>query len=402
VLRWLRALGPGLITGASDDDPSGIGTYSQAGSQFGFGVLWTALFTFPFMLTVQDTCARIALKTGVGLGTTLRRRFPTPLVGVCIFALLIANSLLTRGFLHSSWLVVPVTLLILVMIIRLSYQAIVRTFKYLTLALLAYIVTAFIIHPPALETLRATFVPHVQLDSGFIGILVAILGTTISPYLFFWQASSEVDELREHEKVSHRRQVSVSMLHRERIDVVTGMALSLVVMYCIILSTAVVLNRAGHTDIQTASQAAEALTPLVGPFASTLFSLGLIGTGLLAIPVLAGSGAYALKEFFGIRGALDDHLRRAPTLYLVFGIAMMGGLALTFAGLDPIKALVFTAVINGLVAPPILALITILARDQRVMGRERSGPVRHILLCVITGVMAFAGVALLVTSVGHR
>jgi NRAMP (natural resistance-associated macrophage protein)-like metal ion transporter len=416
MLRWIRILGPGLITGASDDDPSGIGTYSQAGSQFGFGVLWTALFTFPFMLTVQDTCARIALKTGVGLGTTLRRRFPIALVGVCIFALLIANtinigadisavaaggSLLTRGFLHSSWLVVPVTLLLLVMIVRLRYQTIVRVFKYLTLALFAYVVTAFIVRPPAAETLRATFVPHIQLDSGFIGILVAILGTTISPYLFFWQASSEVDELREQAKVSHRRQPTAATMRRARVDVVTGMALSQIVMYCIILSTADVLNKAGHTAIQSAAQAAEALTPLAGPFASTLFSIGLIGTGLLAVPVLAGSGAYALKEFFGIHGALDDNLHRAPTLYLTLGAAMLGGLALTFAGLDPIKALVFTAVINGLVAPPILALITILARDRKVMGPERSGPVRHALLWVITGVMTLAGVALLVTAIWH-
>jgi NRAMP (natural resistance-associated macrophage protein)-like metal ion transporter len=414
--RWLRILGPGLITGASDDDPSGIGTYSQAGSQFGFGVLWTAIFTFPFMLTVQDTCARIALKTGVGLGTTLRRKFPTSVVGVCVCALLVANtinigadieavaaggSLLTRGVLHTSWLVVPVTVLLLVMIVRLRYQAIVRVFKYLTFALFAYIVTAVIVHPPAVETLRATIVPHIQLDSGFIGILVAILGTTISPYLFFWQASSEVDELREQAKVSRRGQPIAEMLRRARIDVVTGMALSQIVMYCIILSTAVVLNKAGHTDIQTAAQAADALTPLAGPFASTLFSLGLIGTGLLAIPVLAGSGAYAVKEFFGIRGALDDDVQRAPTLYLILGVAMIAGLALTFAGLDPIKALVFTAVINGLVAPPILALITILARDRKVMGSERSGPGRHSLLWVITGVMALAAVGLVITTAWH-
>jgi Mn2+/Fe2+ NRAMP family transporter len=191
------------------------------------------------------------------------------------------------------------------------------------------------------------------------------------------------------------------MLRRARVDVITGMGLSQIVMYCIILSTAVVLNKAGHTDVQTAAQAADALTPLAGPFASTLFSIGLIGTGLLAIPVLAGSAAYAVKEFFGIRGALDDNVHRAPTLYLILGVAMIGGLALTFVGLDPIKALVFTAVINGLVAPPILALITILARDRSVMGPERSGPVRHTLLWVITGVMALAGVALLVTTVWH-
>ena len=318
IVAYLRVLGPGLITGASDDDPTGIGTYSQVGSQFGYGLLWTALFTFPLMSAVQELCARIALQTGVGLGVSLRRKFPTWLVGLAILGLLAANifnvgadlgavaaggQLLTRGALDALWLVVPVALLIIGMQLVVTYATIFRIFKWLTLALFAYMVTAFFAHPKLLEVVQASFVPHVEFRRNFLMALVAVLGTTISPYLFFWQASSEVDELAAAGGTTEagRRGLRRAELRAARLDTVIGMAFSNLVMYFIILTSAAVLHAHGKTDIQTADQAAAALAPLAGPFAFVVFSLGMIGAGLLAIPILSGSAAYAAKEFLGIR-----------------------------------------------------------------------------------------------------
>ena len=414
-LKVLQVLGPGLITGASDDDPSGIGTYSQAGSQFGFGVLWTALFTFPLMLAVQEACARIALQTGVGLGTSLRRKFPTWLVGACILALFVANtinvgadlgaiaaagSLLTRGHVSAVWLIPPIAVVILVLQYELSYKVIFRAFKFLTIALFAYVATVIVSHPPLLKTIESTVIPHIEFTSGFIGIVVAILGTTISPYLFFWQASSEVDDMRARGYVTEesRRGVTRRELKDARLDVLVGMAFSQLVMYSIILTGAAVLHAAGKTNIATASQAAEALRPVAGPFAFILFSLGIIGTGLLAVPILSGSAAYAVKEFFGMKGSLADKARSRPAFYAVLTLALIGGLVISLLGIDPIKALVVTAIINGIVAPPMLALIAVLGRDGTVMGSKRSGILSTTLLWVTTGVMAVAALALLVTA----
>src|SRR5437879_5526439 len=300
-------LGPGLITGASDDDPSGIGTYSQVGSQFGFGLLWTALFTFPLMTAVQELCARIALQTGVGLGVSLRRKFPTLLVAIAVLGLLIANTinvgadlgavaaggeLLSRGAIHAIWLIVPVALLIIGMQLFATYATIFKIFKWLTLALFAYVITAIFAHPPLVEVLRATLIPHLELSKDFIMALVAVLGTTISPYLFFWQASSEVDELRAAgatTPLTGRRGLRLKELQAARLDIFIGMAFSNLVMYFIILTSAAVLHAHGKTNVETASQAAAALAPLAGPFAFVLFSLGIIGSGLLAVPILAAS-----------------------------------------------------------------------------------------------------------------
>jgi NRAMP (natural resistance-associated macrophage protein)-like metal ion transporter len=414
--RVLRVLGPGLITGASDDDPSGIGTYSQAGSQFGFGVLWTALFTFPLMLAVQEACARIALHTGVGLGTSLRRKFPTWLVGVCILALFLANTinvgadlgavaaagaLLSRGHVSAVWLIPPIAVVILLLQYELSYKVIFRLFKFLTIALFAYVATVIVSHPPLLKTIESTLIPHIEFTSGFIGIIVAILGTTISPYLFFWQASSEVDAMRAQGLVTEvsRRGVSTRELKDARVDVLVGMAFSQLVMYSIILTGAAVLHASGKTNIATAAQAAQALQPVAGPFAFILFSVGIIGTGLLAVPILSGSAAYAVKEFFGMRGSLADKARARPAFYAVLTLALAGGLVISLLGIDPIKALVITAIINGIVAPPMLALIALLGRDRSVMGARRSGTLSNVLLWVTTGVMTFAALALLVTAV---
>jgi NRAMP (natural resistance-associated macrophage protein)-like metal ion transporter len=414
-LKALQILGPGLITGASDDDPSGIGTYSQAGSQFGYGVLWTAIFTFPLMLAVQEACARIALHTGIGLGVSLRRKFPTWLVGTCILALFLANtinvgadlgavaaagSLLTRGHVSPVWLIPPIAVVILVLQYELSYKVIFRLFKFLTIALFAYVATVIVSHPPLLKTIESTVIPHIEFTSGFIGIIVAILGTTISPYLFFWQASSEVDAMRAKGLVTEtsRRGVTKREMKDARIDVLVGMAFSQLVMYSIILTGAAVLHASGKTNIATAAQAAQALQPVAGPFAFILFSVGIIGTGLLAVPILSGSAAYAVKEFFGMRGSLADKARSRPAFYAVLTLALAGGLVISLLGIDPIKALVITAIINGVVAPPMLALIALLARDRSVMGARRSGTLSNVLLWVTTGVMTSAALALLVTA----
>jgi NRAMP (natural resistance-associated macrophage protein)-like metal ion transporter len=412
---FLQILGPGLITGASDDDPSGIGTYTQAGSQFGLGTLWLALFTFPLMIAVQEACARIALQTGVGLATSLRRKFPSVLVGACIILVLCANtinvgadlgavaaggSLLTGSHLSPGWLVVPAALLIGFMQLRLTYSIIFRCFKYLTLALFAYVITVVIVHPNLLKTVESTFIPHFELNKTFIGIVVAILGTTISPYLFFWQASSEVDEMKAAGAMTERerRGTSRKELRAARIDVAVGMLFSQLVMYCIILASGTVLHTSGHTGIATAQQAAQALKPLAGPLASLLFAVGMIGTGLLAIPVLTASAAYAVKEFFGFRGSLSETPRSRPTFYGLIVIALIGGVVMNVLKIDPIQALVVTAIINGVVAPPILVLIALLARDRRVMNEHRSGIVSSSLVWIAAAVMSAAALMLLVTS----
>jgi len=420
ISGFVHLLGPGLITGASDDDPSGIGTYSQVGSQFGYGLLWLALFTFPLMSAVQELCARIALQTGVGLGASLRRKFPRWLVGIAILGLLAANtfnvgadlgavaaagSLLSRGALHALWLVVPVALLIIGMQVFATYATIFKIFKWLTLALFAYVITAFFAHPPLLEVVRATVIPHVEFSKDFVVALVAVLGTTISPYLFFWQASSEVDELAQAGATNPergRRGLRLSELRAARTDVVTGMAFSNLVMYFIILTSAAVLHAHGKTGMQTADQAAAALAPLAGPFAFIVFSVGLIGAGLLAIPILTGSATYAVKEFFGFGGSLASKPQNRPTFYLVLTLATVAGVVMNFVHLDPIRALFIAAVINGVVAPPLLLLIVVLGADRKVMKRYVSGKVSLALTGIATVSMAVAAITLFVTLfAGH-
>ena len=413
-LGWLQLLGPGLITGASDDDPSGIGTYAQVGSQFGYSVLWTAIFTFPFMSAVQELCARIALHTGVGLGTALRRKFPTWLVGACIAALFVANtinagadlgavaaggSLLTKGALHQLWLVVPVAALVLGLQLYVTYTVIFKIFKWLTIVLFAYVITGVLVHPDVRQVLLASVIPHVELSKDFIAALVAIFGTTISPYLFFWQASSEVNEMRAAGQLSEaeRRGVSISELKAARTDIVIGMLFSNLVMYFIILTSAAVLHAHGKTGIQSADQAAQALAPLAGQWAFVLFAVGMIGTGLLAIPILTGSAAYAVKEFFGLKGDLSDKPTYRPTFYAIMAISTIAAICLNLLRIDPIRALFITAVINGLVAPPLLVLIVLLGSDRQIMKERTSGAISRSLTWITTGVMAVAAVALLVT-----
>jgi len=420
LVGWLQVLGPGLITGASDDDPSGIGTYSQVGSQFGYGLLWTALFTFPLMAAVQELCSRIALQTGVGLGVVLRRKFPASLVGIAILGLLGANlfnvgadlgavaaggSLLSGGAVPRLWLVVPAALLIIVMELFATYATIFKIFKWLTLALFAYVLTAFFTHPRLLDVLAGTFIPHLQFSRDFLMAVVAVLGTTISPYLFFWQASSEVDEMvaagATAPMIGRRRRLKVAELHAARFDIVVGMAFSNLVMYFIILTSAAALHAHGKDNIQTAAEAAAALAPLAGPFAFIIFSIGLIGTGLLAIPILAGSAAYAAKEFLGLAGNLASKPKHRPTFYLMLVVATLAGVAMNFLHLDPIRALFITAVINGVVAPPLLVLIVLVGADRKIMKKQVSGKLSLSLTWIAAVFMGVAAISMLVTLI-HR
>ena len=327
-------------------------------------------------------------------------------VGADIGAVAAGGQLLTSGGhktggIPAIWLVVPVTVTLLFLQLQVTYSVIFRLFKFLTLALLTYVVGAFIAHPQLLELLKATVIPHFAFSRPFITALVAILGTTISPYLFFWQASSEVDEMKAAGGTTEeeRRGISRTELRAARSDVVVGMAFSQIVMYSIILTTAAVLNAHHITNIQTAQQAAAALKQVAGSFAFVLFSLGIIGTGLLAIPILAASGAYAVKEFFGVRGGLADKARYRPFFYGVLALGMLGGLAMNFVGIDPIKALFATAVINGLVAPPLLILITLLGSDRKVMGEHTSRRLGKTFGWLATAVMTAAALALALLTV---
>jgi len=418
-LGLLQALGPGLITGASDDDPSGIGTYSQVGSQFGYGLLWTALFTFPLMSAVEELCARIALQTGTGLGTALRRKFPTWIVSIAVIALCVANminlgadlgavaagaSLLSVGHVSASVFLFPIAALILALQLFTSYSTIFRIFKYLTLALFAYVVTVFFVRPGVGAVITSTFIPRLELDPGFIAALVAVLGTTISPYLFFWQASSEVDEMKAagQRTVAERRNVTRDELRAARTDILAGMGFSQVIMYCIILTTGTVLHAHGQAGVLTAQQAAQALAPVAGQFAYILFAAGLIGTGLLAIPILSGSAAYAIKELLGLHGSLAVRPRYRPTFYGVIVVATVVGLLFNLLRVDPIQMLFVTAMINGIVAPPLLALIVLLGSDRTVMRDKRSGRLSRWLTWIATGAMSAAALGLVLSPLLSR
>jgi NRAMP (natural resistance-associated macrophage protein)-like metal ion transporter len=380
--RFFADLGPGLITGAADDDPSGISTYSVAGAAFGYAPLWTALFSFPLMAAVQLMCARLGVVTGLGLAGVIRRRYPRPVLWGACALLGIANviniaadlggmaeaSTMVTGVPAAVW--VPLySIVIVALLIWSSYRTIARVFKWLTLVLVAYIATAFVARVDWGAALHATLVPHVEWSRAFFATLVAIFGTTISPYLFFWQAAQEVEEERaKGRNLAQRRGATSGELEACRADVLTGMFASNAIMYFIIVTTAATLHAHGQTSIETARQAAEALRPLAGAGAYWLFTLGLIGTGVLAVPVLAGSCAYALAEAAAWRGSLNQRPGRAKKFYLVIAVAMLLGLALNYAKLNAIKLLFTAAVINGVLAPPLILIVVLLTRDRRVMG----------------------------------
>jgi NRAMP (natural resistance-associated macrophage protein)-like metal ion transporter len=418
--RLLRVLGPGIVTGAADDDPSGIATYSQAGAQFGFGTLWTLLLTLPLMIAVQEACMRIGAVTGKGLAAIIRDTYPKKVLYPIVLLVVAANTfnigsdigamaasaqLLLPGV-PFGLLAIGFVLVILILEVFVSYRTYVHILKWLALALFAYLITAFLITVPWAQALEATVIPHIQFNQSLLYVIVAIFGTTISPYLFFWQTSNVVeDEIAEHRDTPDGvpQRISKGYLRRLRVDTVLGMAFSNVVGWFIILVGAVVLNRAGTTNIVTAADAAKALKPLVHTFpnagflAQLIFAVGVIGIGLMSIPVLAGSSSYAITETFNWREGLFRKFKQARAFYLIIISGTAIGLILNFVGLDPIKALVLTAVFNGIVAVPLIFLIARISSRRQLMGQYTSGIWSRIGLWVAFAVMAAAAVALLIS-----
>jgi NRAMP (natural resistance-associated macrophage protein)-like metal ion transporter len=383
--KLFKLLGPGLITGAADDDPSGIATYSSVGAQFGYAMLWTMPFIYPFMAAIQEVSARIGRVTGRGIAGNLRRYYPRWFLYFIVALLLFANvinlgadigamgaavNLLIGG---PAWLYCVVLAAISVLLqVFVRYQKYTQVLKWLTLSLFAYVATVLVVRVDWPKAVQGTLLPHLSLSGDYLQALVAVFGTTISPYLFFWQSSEEVEEMQSAPKKKALKQAprrGEAQLQRIRFDTYSGMAFSNLIGYFIILTVAVTLNASGKTDINSAEQAAEALKPVAGQFAFLLFSLGIIGTGLLALPVLAGSAAYGLGEAFGWPIGLGRKATRAKRFYAVIGIATLIGLLLNFVGVDPIKALVWSAIVNGVTAAPIMAFMMLMASSRKVMGK---------------------------------
>jgi len=408
VRKFFANLGPGLVTGAADDDPSGISTYSMAGARFGYTPLWTALISFPLMMAVQLMCARLGVVTGQGLAGAVRRRYSAfVLWGACAL-LVIANVINVGADLGGMGEVTTMisgisplvwTPLYAVVIVALlfwtTYKQIAKIFKWLTLVLFAYVAAAFLAMPDWSAVLAATLVPHVSFTRDSMSVLVAILGTTISPYLLFWQAAQEVEEKKSEGSI--HKEPSKKKLGRVQTDVMTGMLLSNVIMYFIILTTAATLHAHGITNIDTARQAAEALRPLAGNGAYWLFALGVIGTGMLGVPVLVGSCAYALAEASLWRATLDQPPHKAPRFYSIIAVAMILGLALNYLKINVVQMLFWTAVINGVLAPPLILLAVLLTSDSKVMGPHVNSPLLRWLGWATFGAMSVAAVGLFVT-----
>ena len=409
AVHLLKFIGPGFIAGASDDDPSGIGTYVVAGASLGFSTLWTALFTFPLMSAIQFMCAKIGIVTGEGLAGVVKRHYCSTILYPAVGLLLIANTINAGADIGAiaaainllvpippTWLIVPIALSIVVVQIWGSYRLIAAIFKWLTLSLLAYIGSALFAHPNMREVLRGTLLPTVKWNAHFLSVLVGIFGTTISPYLFFWQANQEVEEeiARGKRKLADRQGASKAELRYAAWDVNVGMLFSNMVMYFIILATGATLFKAGKTNVQSAADAAQALEPLVGHFATTLLAVGLIGAGMLAVPVLTGSSAYAIAETFGWKYGLDQKPRRASRFYIVIALSTFVGMLINFANINAITVLFWTAVLNGFLAPPLLVLIMIISNNRNIMGNRVNGRVVNVLGWTATLVMFAAVIAL--------
>jgi NRAMP (natural resistance-associated macrophage protein)-like metal ion transporter len=418
IRAYARALGPGLVTGASDDDPSGIATYAQAGSAFGFGFLWTALLTFPLMATVQEICDRTALATGKGLGelaTTRLGRKGRNVVIALVALLIVANALNIAAdlvavgsgmhLLHAGSATVWAPLAgagISALLLTGSFAFVARVFKLLCLALLSYIAMLFIVKVRWAHVVHATFVPHLSLHGNYIALLVAVLGTTISPYLFFWQSVHRLEEMRDEDEGGsepeplHRRDdvPAKQKQWRSRFDVFSGMAFSNVVMFAIIVTTAATLGKHGKHNIQSAADAASALQPIAGRFATVLFAFGFIGAGMLAIPVLAGAGSAGMAGLLGRSAGFSRSLRRAPVFYGLVLLGTLGGAALTLFGINPIRLLVLVAVINGVAAAPFLVLVMLISDDKSLMGNYVNGRLARTLGWTTTALMTVAAVVL--------
>lgn len=422
LTRALRVLGPGLVTGAADDDPSGIATHSQSGAQLGFGVLWTVVLTLPLMIAVQEACMRIGAVTGKGLAAVVRETYSRRILYPMVLIVVAANTINIGsdiGAMAESlrllipWIPLPVlsvafALLIVALEIFVSYRIYIRVLKWLALALFAYVITAFLVVVPWGEALLATFVPRIEFNQEFLFLLVAVLGTTISPYLFFWQTSNVVEDEIAEQRIGDTGQaprISKGYLRRLRVDTFIGMFFANLIAWFIMLVGAVVLHDGGITDITSAADAAAALVPLVdgfpnaGVLAQGIFAIGVIGVGLMSVPVLAGSSAYAVSETFGWREGLSRRFGQAPAFYATIAVGTLVGMSFTFIGIDPIQALVATAVFNGIVAVPLILVILLVSSRRDVMGEHRSGFWSKLGLWVTFVLMAAAAVALLVSVV---
>jgi NRAMP (natural resistance-associated macrophage protein)-like metal ion transporter len=420
--QYLRAMGPGLVTGASDDDPSGIATYSQAGAQYGLSFVWLSLITLPLMAGVQEICDRTALATGHSLGHLLVKRFNrfgVVVVGGLLVALLVANALniaadlvavgsgMTLLHLGPTWLwALLAGAIISALLVMGTFARIALVFKILCLALLSYIVVVFMVTSNWASVLKHLVVPSVQWSNGYLALVVAVLGTTISPYLFFWQSAHRIEDMRDEaaggKKPLALKERSDGKSTRKqwtsRLDVFTGMTFSNVVMFCIIVATSETLHAHGKTNVQSASQAAQALRPFAGHFASALFAFGFIGSGLLAIPVLAGAGSSGMAGLLHKEWGFSRSVRQAPVFYGLVGVGTVGGMAMSLAHINPIKLLVLVAVINGVIAAPFLVAVMLVSGSRRIMGEHTNGRLARTIGWLTAGIMAVAAIALFATG----
>jgi len=416
VKKILKIIGPGFITGAADDDPSGVATYSQTGAKFGLTQLWLSLFTFPFMIVIQQMCGRIGMVTGKGLAGVIRTHYSHPVLYFSVFLLIITNTInigadlgamassaqMLLGLPYILWLFL-ITGTIILLEIFVTYKAYSKVLKYLALSLAAYIITAFIVKPDWGSILSNTLIPHIALSKDYIFSVVAILGTTISPYLFFWQASQEVEEEIADGEIADmgakKPRVTKSKVSTMNFDTIVGMFFSQSIMFFIIVTTSATLHANGTLNIDSATQAAEALRPVAGDFAYLIFAIGIIGTGLLAVPVLAGSSAYAVSETVGLKEGLSKKSGLAPGFYLVIAVSTLIGMLINWLGIDPIKALYYSAALNGLSAPPLMILVLLIANNKKIMGEFVNKKLSNILGFIIVAVMTIAGILLIIDLV---
>ncbi len=416
IKRLFKSIGPGFITGAADDDPSGIATYSQTGSIFGYTQLWTAPFSLPFMIAVQEMCGRIGMVTGSGLSGVIKRFYSKPVLYIAVLLLVVANAINIGADLgamaaavtllipaNSTVILLGITLFTLLLEILVPYPLYARFLKYLTLSLLAYVAVAFMVMIDWTTVARYTFVPHIELSKVYILNIAALLGTTISPYLFFWQADEEVEEEIAGGKIVSEGvgipQVTKKDMAGMRLDTAVGMIFSNTITFFIILTAAATLGTTGHT-IDTAAKAAEILRPLAGDFAFLLFTLGILGTGLLAVPVLAGSAAYAVSEAVGWKAGLGLKFSKAKSFYLVIVATTCIGLLVNFLSIPPMTLLYYAAAINGMLAPPLLVLILLIGNNKQILGHRTNGWLSNTLGIIITLIMAVIAIALIASLLG--
>jgi len=417
VRKFVKSAGPGVITGAADDDPSGIATYSQTGAQFGYGQLWTALFMLPFMISVQEACARIGATQGKGIAAVIKGHYKKWVLYSVIFLVLVANTINIGADLGAmgaaAQLIIPLpfgvlvllfSAIILILEIFVSYKNYAKILKWATLSLLAYPLTIFLIRLPWNEVIYATFVPNFELSFGFLFIITGVLGTTISPYMFFWQASEEVEEEQANHLIKNGRPMMTQKFMKTiRMDTIVGMFSSNLATWCIIVVAGTVLFTNGIHDIRTAADAAKALEPLVNTFpnagflAKLIFSVGILGLGFLGIPILSASASYAVSEAFNWKEGLNRKFKRAHGFYGVITVATLVGLMINFIGIDPMKALVFTAVFNGVAAVPLIFIIARIAQNKKIMGEYTSGILSKIFIWLTFILMALAAILMFYT-----